>query len=74
LNDKNERISEKIGSLRENLKDAQQDAERAFSNSEKASELVEDVEPQEINKKMQEMNAEHKQLHDRLNQSKEKKR
>jgi len=51
LNDKNERISEKIGSLRENLKDAQQDAERAFSNSEKASELVEDVEPQEINKK-----------------------
>ncbi len=72
LKDKNERISEKIGALRENLKETQEDAEEAFSTSEKAAELVEEVEPQEINKKLSQMEAQHKDLHNRLNQAEEK--
>lgn len=70
--DRNDRMSEKIGSLRESLKDTQRDAQTAKSSAEKAEELVASIEPNEIDKKISRMKADFEQIRDELNEAEER--
>lgn len=70
--DRNERTAEKIGSLRENLKDTQRDIQTAVSSAEKAEELVASVEPNEIDKKISRMKAEVEAVRDGLSETAER--